>query len=95
MSLSLGQTLAGLLNATFGNAVEIIVGITALLQGEVRIVQTSVSTRSFLHAAHAYHVRADAWLCPIEHSLGFGLFLPCWYVGQGDMGTRTSFTDHV
>ncbi|KAH9001114.1 Calcium/proton exchanger [Lactarius akahatsu] len=42
MSLSLGQTLAGLLNATFGNAVEIIVGITALLQGEVRIVQTSM-----------------------------------------------------
>jgi Ca2+:H+ antiporter len=42
MSLSLGDTLAGLLNATFGNAVEIIVGITALLQGEVRIVQTSM-----------------------------------------------------
>ncbi len=46
MSLSLGQTLAGLLNATFGNAVEIIVGLTALFQGEVRIVQTSVSTRT-------------------------------------------------
>ncbi|KAI0311604.1 Calcium/proton exchanger [Amylostereum chailletii] len=42
MSLSLGQTLAGLLNATFGNAVEIIVGITALLQGQIRIVQTSM-----------------------------------------------------
>jgi hypothetical protein len=46
MSLSLGQTLAGLLNATFGNAVEIIVGIVALLKGEVRIVQTSVRTRT-------------------------------------------------
>ena len=45
MSLSLGQTLAGLLNATFGNAVEIIVGIVALFKGEVRIVQTSVCTR--------------------------------------------------
>jgi Ca2+:H+ antiporter len=33
MSSKLGQTLAGLLNATFGNAVEIIVGIAALLQG--------------------------------------------------------------
>ncbi|VDB82847.1 unnamed protein product [Peniophora sp. CBMAI 1063] len=42
MSLSLGQTLAGLLNATFGNAVEIIVGITALLQDQIRIVQTSM-----------------------------------------------------
>ncbi|PCH37744.1 Calcium/proton exchanger [Wolfiporia cocos MD-104 SS10] len=42
MSLQLGQTLAGLLNASFGNAVEIIVGIAALLQGELRIVQTSM-----------------------------------------------------
>lgn len=33
MSFSLGDTLAGLLNASFGNAVEIIVGIAALLQG--------------------------------------------------------------
>lgn len=38
----MGQTLSGLLNASFGNAVEIIVGITALMQGEVRIVQTSL-----------------------------------------------------
>jgi len=34
MSIPLGQTLAGLLNASFGNAVEIIVGVAALLQGE-------------------------------------------------------------
>jgi Ca2+:H+ antiporter len=33
MSASLGETMAGLLNASFGNAVEIIVGIAALLQG--------------------------------------------------------------
>ena len=33
MSTKLGQTLAGLLNATFGNAVEIIVGVAALFQG--------------------------------------------------------------
>jgi Ca2+:H+ antiporter len=33
MSAKLGQTLAGLLNASFGNAVEIIVGIAALLRG--------------------------------------------------------------
>ncbi|KIM48760.1 hypothetical protein M413DRAFT_85225 [Hebeloma cylindrosporum] len=42
MSAKLGQTIAGLLNASFGNAVEIIVGIAALLQDEVRIVQTSM-----------------------------------------------------
>lgn len=33
MSIKLGQTVSGLLNASFGNAVEIIVGIAALLQG--------------------------------------------------------------
>lgn len=44
LSLELGQTLSGLLNASFGNAVEIIVGIAALFQGQLRIVQTSVST---------------------------------------------------
>jgi len=42
LSLKLGQTLSGLLNASFGNAVEIIVGVAALLQGELRIVQTSM-----------------------------------------------------
>ncbi|EIM89813.1 Calcium/proton exchanger [Stereum hirsutum FP-91666 SS1] len=42
MSMKLGQTLAGLLNATFGNAVEIIVGISALLQDQIQIVQTSL-----------------------------------------------------
>ena len=34
--MKLGQTLSGLLNASFGNAVEIIVGIAALLQGSQR-----------------------------------------------------------
>lgn len=42
VSLRLGQTLGGLLNATFGNAVELIVGIVALVQGQLRIVQTSL-----------------------------------------------------
>ncbi|KAF8809108.1 calcium/proton exchanger [Phlegmacium glaucopus] len=42
MSAKLGETLAGLLNASFGNAVEIIVGIAALFRDELRIVQTSM-----------------------------------------------------
>ncbi|EEB98259.1 hypothetical protein MPER_02266, partial [Moniliophthora perniciosa FA553] len=41
MSVKLGQTLAGLLNASFGNAVEIILGIAALLQDELVIVLNS------------------------------------------------------
>ncbi|KAF9053080.1 Sodium/calcium exchanger protein-domain-containing protein [Panaeolus papilionaceus] len=42
LSLTVGGTLAGLLNASFGNAVEIIVGVAALLADELRIVQTSM-----------------------------------------------------
>jgi len=59
MSLSLGQVLAGLLNATFGNAVEVIVGLVALFKGEVRIVQTSVCTRPYLRVrtTHVYHAQ--------------------------------------
>lgn len=34
MSTKLGETTAGLLNASFGNAVEIIVGIAALFRGK-------------------------------------------------------------
>jgi len=82
MSLSLGQTLAGLLNATFGNAVEIIVGIVALFKGEVRIVQTSVCTRPEAFFAHPYTWLpfTDARFNFIEHSFGFGLLLLCWSV---------------
>ncbi|THH12715.1 hypothetical protein EW146_g7433 [Bondarzewia mesenterica] len=41
LSLRVGQTLAGLLNATLGNAVELIVAIIALTQCKLRIVQSS------------------------------------------------------
>jgi len=42
ISMKLGQTMGGLLNATFGNAVELIVSIVALKNGEIRIVQSSM-----------------------------------------------------
>jgi Ca2+:H+ antiporter len=42
LSAKLGQTLGGLMNATFGNAVELIVSIVALQKGEIRIVQASM-----------------------------------------------------
>ncbi|TVY17831.1 Vacuolar calcium ion transporter [Lachnellula arida] len=42
ISVKLGQTMGGLLNATFGNAVELIVSIVALKKGEIRIVQSSM-----------------------------------------------------
>jgi len=37
-----GSTVGGLLNATFGNAVELIVSVIALREGQVRIVQASM-----------------------------------------------------
>ncbi|KAI9857874.1 MAG: hypothetical protein M1813_007989 [Trichoglossum hirsutum] len=42
LALRVGETLGGLLNATFGNAVELIVSILALVKREVLIVQTSL-----------------------------------------------------
>lgn len=42
ISEHVGETVGGLLNATFGNAVELIVAIVALFRGEIRIVQTSM-----------------------------------------------------
>lgn len=97
MSLSLGQTLAGLLNATFGNAVEIIVGIVALLKGEVRIVQTSVCTRpeAFFSYTHSYTWLpfTDARFDLIKHSFGSGLLLRCRYVeGSAPMNARAHLT---
>jgi len=38
----LGETLGGLVNATFGNAVELIVSIVALRAGEIEVVQSSM-----------------------------------------------------
>lgn len=42
LSIRVGQTLAGLLNATLGNAVELIVSIIALTKCELTIVQSSL-----------------------------------------------------
>ncbi|KAL8293474.1 hypothetical protein RQP46_000175 [Phenoliferia psychrophenolica] len=42
IALRVGQTLGGLLNATLGNAVELIVAIIALVKCELRVVQSSL-----------------------------------------------------
>ncbi|KAL6874946.1 Ca2+ transporter [Trichoderma novae-zelandiae] len=42
ISLKLGETLGGLLNATFGNAVELIVSIVALRDNQIEVVQSSM-----------------------------------------------------
>jgi len=36
------ETIGGLINATFGNAVEVVVAVQALLAGEIRVVQASM-----------------------------------------------------
>lgn len=38
-----GPTLGGFLNATFGNAAEIIIGLVALREGHITIVQASIT----------------------------------------------------
>ncbi|EWZ78512.1 Ca2+:H+ antiporter [Fusarium oxysporum f. sp. lycopersici MN25] len=42
ISMKLGETLGGLLNATFGNAVELIVSIVALRRNEIEFIQASM-----------------------------------------------------
>ena len=42
IALRTGEVIGGLLNASFGNAVELIVSIIALVKGEILIVQTSL-----------------------------------------------------
>lgn len=42
LALYIGEVLGGLLNASFGNAVELIVGVIALAQGKILIVKTSL-----------------------------------------------------
>ncbi|CAN9108050.1 unnamed protein product [Alternaria alternata] len=42
LAIRVGETLGGLLNATFGNAVELIVSVQALLKNEITIVKTSL-----------------------------------------------------
>ncbi|KAI1197975.1 Calcium/proton exchanger [Nemania serpens] len=42
VALRTGDTLGGLINATFGNAVELIVAIIALIDNQVTVVQTSL-----------------------------------------------------
>lgn len=42
LSMRMGQTVAGLMNATLGNAVELIVAIFALIKCELRVVQSSL-----------------------------------------------------
>lgn len=71
LSVKLGETMSGLLNASFGNAVEIIVGVAALLNGW--------STVLSLFAAHddsrPVENRSDVRECPHTGSNRNGLTL--------------------
>jgi Ca2+:H+ antiporter len=42
LALRMGDALGGLLNATFGNAVELLISILALVKGEIGLVQASM-----------------------------------------------------
>ncbi|KAI1382637.1 Calcium/proton exchanger [Hypoxylon trugodes] len=42
IAMRTGEVLGGLINASFGNAVELIVAIIALTQGKIKVVQTSL-----------------------------------------------------
>jgi len=79
ISLFAGPTVAGLLNASFGNVIEIIVGVTALLRDEFQIVQTAVCGPSSF-PSNLCSSRVDARLCLVQRCLCLGVLLLCWYV---------------
>jgi Ca2+:H+ antiporter len=56
LSKKVGQTIGGLLNASFGNATELIVSIVALKEGQIKLVQASMlgSILSNLLLVHSY-----------------------------------------
>lgn len=43
LAVRIGDAWGGLLNATFGNAVELLIAILALVKGDVDIVQASMA----------------------------------------------------
>jgi len=42
LSKALGHTLGGLLTITFGNFIELVVGVVALLDGQVKLIQNAM-----------------------------------------------------
>ena len=108
MSIKLGSTWAGLLNASFGNAVEIIVGIAALLQGKTFCGKVAVAfvlnllQTSCVLCKHRYAVRniktvyicisTDARLNSVEHPACVRLFIFLWYVSCRNL---MNFSSHV
>jgi Ca2+:H+ antiporter len=63
LSMEVGDTLGGLMNATFGNAVELIVSVIALTKGEIRVVQASMlgSILSNLLLVNFHRISARAY----------------------------------
>jgi Ca2+:H+ antiporter len=42
LAMHTSQTIGGLLNATFGNAVEVVIAVLALQKGQILVVQSSL-----------------------------------------------------
>lgn len=74
LALRTGSTIGSLLNATFGNAVELILGVIALKEGLIRVVQglgfLRVQNNGERERAYLCLFSLGAWLYPIKHSAG-------------------------
>jgi Ca2+:H+ antiporter len=81
LSKEVGQTIGGLLNASFGNATELIVSIVALKEGQIRLVQASMlgSILSNLLLVLSIFL-ASTNVHSSLHLLiqGFGMLFRCW-----------------
>lgn len=77
IALRSGSTIGALLNATFGNAVELILGIIALKEGLIRVVQGKV-TRMGVSVDVPIN---DLTLC-LHNSLCIGIHLVQSFTGK-------------
>ncbi|ORZ24219.1 Sodium/calcium exchanger protein-domain-containing protein [Absidia repens] len=84
IALRTGSTIGALLNATFGNAVELILGIIALKQGLIRVVQGMLIVFIFIISFHfGFHF--------IQHIIGIEIVLGFCFLLGGSTRQEQSF----
>lgn len=81
LSCKLGQTIGGLLNATFGNAVELIVSrkwTRGRLEKGVQLTGSLGQYRRFKGKQDSHRAVKHAWIHTFKHPSGSRMLFSCW-----------------
>ena len=78
LAVKLGQTLGGLLNATFGNAVELIVRIPSSQGKKIALMSMTGQYRRPERRPNSHRTSQHARFYPLQYTSRFGLLFPCW-----------------